>query len=1312
MHRLLIVATMIATVALGGGAGLALAGGSGGDGLSLSAPSHADTDTSFAIELQLPARVAAVDGRILFDTTAAELVGVAPAGTGTGLAPVEITGGAAFGAYGLTPSNGHTLLNVVLAPHVDGRLHFRVVIDAVADATGARIALKGAKASGAISMGTGGGQFALPSDRGRALPVRTAGGTRDLVADGRVGVTDLDVIRAGWEQAHSSDAPCAGLDAADDANGDGCVDIVDIQALVADQGWPTAAGVAVNPAQAHGITLDQPPAAHPADVTAAATGLTFTVTSTADTPDAKPGDGICADSQGRCTLRAAISEANWQTGDNRIEFNLPGTAPVPIQFSSSPQEFPHDRTGGVVIDGYSQPGSQVNTATVGSNAVPGVELRGTGNSPRSYGLRLTSANNTIRGFLFNGFYHEVVLDGVDAHDNTIVGNLMGYSRTGAPDSYAGHDNVYLENGANHNHVGAPTLADRNVAGRQQKSLYMYGPGTDYNVLQNNFLCMTPSGMATATCSTGIDHDFGPKHTEDGGTGPLERNVIGGTTLNGIEISHGWNPNGADVDDTWHNNYNHLVGNWIGFRGDGSYNAAFRSALNNPGSGDNGNAVNVYDGSNYNIVEGNWVASAYDGIQTMSINSTGNIIRNNIIGQSPLGQAAPLGRDGIVARLNTRSHTIQGNTVRNAGRYGIGLTQPDVLWVRVSQNIVTDMSGPAIYLAPNPSDPTKGADELQRAPIITSATTVEVDGTGTAGATVEVYRASRPAGQSGLPIEYLGSSVVAADGTWSLPVVLQTGDRATALQIAPSGNTSMLGLNVAAVFEQPPAAPVANFSWDQVPGTQDVDFTDTSTGSPAAWSWNFGDGDTSAEQNPSHSYASTGDFTVSLTATNAGGSSTVSETVTVAASAQTFFAADSFGRTVSNGWGSAETGGLYTVVGTAADYNVTGGVGTMQVGATKTRSALLDGVSERDVDITFRVAADKVATGGAYFVYAVARRNSNNEYRPQLIFKTNGSVSVQASVLIGGSESSLGAAVVVPGVTQSVGAFIWVHAQVTGANPTTVRINAWADGQPEPAGWLFTATNSAAAVQSTGSVGLRTYLASAATNAPVTVSFDDYAVSATGSSTAIAADAFSRSTSNSWGSADIGGLYTVQGTIANYSVAGGVGLIAVPAGGLTRSALLNDLSQSNVDIRFRVALDKVATGGAYFVYAVARRNSNNEYRPQLIFKTNGSVSVQASVLIGGSESSLGAAVVVPGVTQAAGAFIWVHAQVTGANPTTVRINAWADGQPEPTGWLFSATNSAAAVQSAGAVGLRTYVASAATNAPVTFSFDDYSVNASQ
>ena len=71
-----------------------------------------------------------------------------------------------------------------------------------------------------------------------------------------------------------------------------------------------------------------------------------------------------------------------------------------------------------------------------------------------------------------------------------------------------------------------------------------------------------------------------------------------------------------------------------------------------------------------------------------------------------------------------------------------------------------------------------------------------------------------------------------------------------------------------------AAPVAEFSGIPVHGAWPltVNFTDLSTNTPTSWDWDFGDGTAhSYSQNPSHIYTTVGIRTVTLIATNDGGS---------------------------------------------------------------------------------------------------------------------------------------------------------------------------------------------------------------------------------------------------------------------------------------------------------------------------------------------------------------------------------------------------------------------------------------------------------
>lgn len=77
-------------------------------------------------------------------------------------------------------------------------------------------------------------------------------------------------------------------------------------------------------------------------------------------------------------------------------------------------------------------------------------------------------------------------------------------------------------------------------------------------------------------------------------------------------------------------------------------------------------------------------------------------------------------------------------------------------------------------------------------------------------------------------------------------------------------------------------PVAAFTSDYATTcTNPVQFTDQSTNAPTSWLWNFGDGQTSTQQNPSHTYTTSGVYNVSLTATNAFGNNTFTRNAYIA-----------------------------------------------------------------------------------------------------------------------------------------------------------------------------------------------------------------------------------------------------------------------------------------------------------------------------------------------------------------------------------------------------------------------------------------------
>jgi PKD repeat protein len=98
----------------------------------------------------------------------------------------------------------------------------------------------------------------------------------------------------------------------------------------------------------------------------------------------------------------------------------------------------------------------------------------------------------------------------------------------------------------------------------------------------------------------------------------------------------------------------------------------------------------------------------------------------------------------------------------------------------------------------------------------------------------------------------------------------------------STRTLTIGTALAASFTFSPASPTAG---------QTIQFTDTSSGGPTAWTWDFGDGGASTAQNPSHSYTTAGSKTVTLTVTNGSGSKSASRAVSVASALTASFSFD-------------------------------------------------------------------------------------------------------------------------------------------------------------------------------------------------------------------------------------------------------------------------------------------------------------------------------------------------------------------------------------------------------------------------------------
>ncbi|MGI8331772.1 LamG-like jellyroll fold domain-containing protein [Actinomadura scrupuli] len=294
--------------------------------------------------------------------------------------------------------------------------------------------------------------------------------------------------------------------------------------------------------------------------------------------------------------------------------------------------------------------------------------------------------------------------------------------------------------------------------------------------------------------------------------------------------------------------------------------------------------------------------------------------------------------------------------------------------------------------------------------------------------------------------------------------------------------------------QPPSAAFAS-SCTLLECTFDASGSADGDGSVSSYAWDFGDGSTGSGVNVSHTYAAAGDRAVTLTVTdNDGATDEVTHTVSPSAPPSPALAGDTFTRTVSGGFGTADTGGAWTTTGTAANLSVGGGAATIALPTVSAGpGAYLNGVSTTDADVAATVASDKVGTGnGVYFWLAGRRVAGAGEYRARIRLRPSGVVSLQVSRTdAANAETAIGAEQTVSGLTYAAGTVLRMRVQVVGASPTALQAKVWADGTAEPASWQVTGTDSTAGLQVAGSVGVRTYLSGSATNAPVTLTLDDF-----------------------------------------------------------------------------------------------------------------------------------------------------------------------------------------------------------------------------
>jgi len=202
-----------------------------------------------------------------------------------------------------------------------------------------------------------------------------------------------------------------------------------------------------------------------------------------------------------------------------------------------------------------------------------------------------------------------------------------------------------------------------------------------------------------------------------------------------------------------------------------------------------------------------------------------------------------------------------------------------------------------------------------------------------------------------------------------------------------------------------------------------------------------------------------------------------------------FASDAFGRTLVDGWGTADNGGAWVLSGgtNPGNYDVNGGFGTHTLTSVGTSHRSVLFTSLTDVDMRCDVQTSALATGGAITAGLGARQTSNsNLYQGRLSYNTNGTVTLSLVKRVAAVETEL-ASYALPATAHVPNTSIRLRFKVSGSS---LYVKAWDPAQREP-GWLLTATDTSLTVSSM--LGMRSVTGSGNTNTNPVVRYGNFKV---------------------------------------------------------------------------------------------------------------------------------------------------------------------------------------------------------------------------
>ncbi len=1133
--------------------------------------------------------------------------------------------------------------------------------------------------------------------------------------DGRVSFIDAVEAILAWKQVRNSNSVCDLAGSSDiarfDLNNDGCLDIADIQ--------PIASFASSEPVVRNSGRNAE---------------IVFTVTTTSDEADNSFGDGLCTTPSGGCSLRAAVMESNAQAGPNSIHFNIPGAGVQQIQLTDSLPTV-NDESGGLTIDGYTQPGATVNTDPLASNANILIEIRGSSTTNHT-GLTFITADNVVRGLAMYDLYSPIILFEDNAQRNQILGNYIGTNAAGDAQTRrisGAWSGVRVIQGAKFNVIGLPNLADRNViSGNDAHGIRMDHNGTNANTVQNNIFGLNPTGTDNlGNNNNGMDIQWGPSQNLIGGMGQYERNVFSGNGVAGFDFSHSQSTSN-----------NHLVGNFLGTDLTGTQ--GFSWTQNKQGIIFKDDPINnyVYE----NVISGN----REDGIWHKHNYTGRNYIFNNKIGTGADGSVIGNGKNGMFLTGHDfeigPNNVFAGNTqhgIAITNYQGGGANEPssDSYGNHIFQNSFFDNGGLAIDInsdgvtSNDANDLDTGPNGVLNFPIITSVSETNVSGTACANCKVEIYWTDAGPGTHGEGKFYLGETTTNGSGAFSLNMSLEPGTELTAIAIDQIENTSEFSENVT------------------VPGAGSLVTLETLAISNVDENWTsvaFANSYQSPVVACSSTYANNSiPFVIRMDQLTGSGFNirlqNPSDLTTLNGESITCLAVEEGAWTLPNG-AFIEAQKFDST--TTASKSV-GWVGESQTYLQTYTDPIILGqvMSFNDPDWSTYWSSGSDRTVGPNSSVLNLGLHVGEDTDTTRAAETIGFIVIEASSgsIDGSNYQAYQSTKIVEGITESP-PYTSQFPSAFASNPAGAVVSqagmAGADGT-----WMLLVGNSALSqteidlavdedqisdservhttelanifvFESPFSVQGSNASPATPTPTPTATPVPPATPTPTPSPTPenptgpvlVAQDSFSRNQAPGWGTAEIGGGYThLWGATASndFSVNGSAGELNLNSAGVAREALLNQVSVLDSTAEYTFSVDKIPSANSYIRILTRQMGTSTSYRAVLQVSSAGVVEAYVDRLANGSWGRVSNNQAL-GLQLAANTDYQFKVQTMGTNPTTISLKVWESGSSEPANWQHVATDSTPALQNPGGVGIRVNLSGGVSNTPIQVTFDDFEV----